>query len=302
MRVASAVPALTETLYALGVQPVAVSAACDYPPPVASTPTFVEPRIDETADSATIDERVSEHMQDAGGLYRIQASVLNRTNPDLILTEGTCDVCAVTDEQIRDTTTRLDVDAAIHSFHPHTLADTLEIIERLGTLLARPAEADRLLTNLRTRLAAVEARTSDRSLRPDTLVLDWTDPPMVAGHWTPELVDLAGGRALHAKPGRPAGSIDWERIRTADPEVLLVAPCGFDCTRGVEALHGLTERAGWAELSAVQNDQVYVLDGTQLINRPGPRLIESLELIESLLHEPPARLDGEGLVATASSG
>lgn len=298
MRVASVVPALTETLYALGVQPVAVSAACDYPPAVNSTPTVVEPRIDASADQATIDEQVTERMEDTGSLYRVDEAVLHRTDPDLILTQGTCEVCAVSDDQIRETASRADIDSTVHSFHPHTLSDTLELIERLGSILDVHDAAERLLTSLRHRISAVEHRASATTERPRVLVLDWTDPPMVAGHWTPELVDIAGGTPVLASPGQPAGGIAWETILQVDPEVLIVAPCGFDCGRGLDSVEGLSERSGWEDLSAVRQDEVYVMDGTQLINRPGPRLVDSLEVIESLLDGSP-ELDAELVVTPA---
>lgn len=303
MRVASSVPALTETLYALGVQPVAVSSACDYPPPVASTPSFIEPRIDESADAATIDAQVADLMEDSGSLYRIDDSVLVHTNPDLILTEGTCEVCAVTDDQISEAVDRVDIEPAVHSFHPHTLSDTLEIVNRLGSLLEADEEATRLLRNLRRRIAGVKDRASDRTRRPRTLVLDWTDPPMAAGHWTPELVELAGGEPLLATAGRPAGTVEWDSILDVDPEILILAPCGFDCARGVDALDTFRGYPGWEDISAVKQDRIYVLDGTQLINRPGPRLIDTLELIESVLVGPPSKEpDSQYVVAPPVSG
>jgi len=280
MRVVTLLPSATELVYALGVEPVAVSHECDWPPAARERPSVVRSRIDDDASSAEIDRQVLE-AERAGGVYEIDLDALSAADPDLIVTQGICDVCAVDRVLVRDAVADLGLDCGLLTTDPHSLADVFDDIERLGAALSREDRAAELLETLRARVERVRERVPDAP-RPRVAVLDWTDPVMTAGHWVPELVRSAGGDyGLAAETSVPR---EWSEIREYDPDRLVVAPCGFDLERTAATLDDLTRREGWTDLTAVREGRAYAVDGNQYLNRPGPRLVDSLELLAGLLH------------------
>ena len=282
MRVVSLLPSATEICCALGVDPVGVTHECDYPPRVADVPTVVRSRIDTDGSSRDIDDRVHDSLDD-GGVYELDRDRLRELDPDVVVTQGLCDVCAVDESVVRGTLSDLDLDADLVATHPHSLDDVFDDIARLGRALDRDAAAQTLVADLRERVAAVRETVPDGA-RPTATVLDWLDPVMVSGHWVPELVELAGGRFELGTAGDESGPVEWDRVRTADPDVLVAAPCGFGVDRTIASLADLTTRPGWDELRAVRDDRAVVVDGNHYVNRPGPRLVDTLEAFAWVLH------------------
>lgn len=294
MRIVTLLPSATEIVYALGAEPVAVSHECDFPPEAVERPAVNRSRVDPEARSADIDAQVVE-AERSDGVYEIDLDALERADPDLIVTQGICDVCAVDSVLVGDAVAELGLDTEILTTDPHSLGDVFSDIETIGEAIGREHRAGELVTELRERVRAVESRVegiTHTDERPRVAVLDWLDPVMVAGHWVPELVEIAGGSYDLAAPGDRSEPREWAEVREYDPEVLVAAPCGFDLERTDENLTDLTDRPGWADLSAVQEDRTVAIDGSAYLNRPGPRLVDSLELLARTVH-PEAFDDGD---------
>ena len=282
MRVVSLLPSATEIVSALGVEPVGVSHECDYPPAVTEKPAVNRSRVDAEASSAEIDSQVLE-AEEGEGVYDIDLATLDRLDPDLVVSQGICDVCAVDSVLVREAIDRLDLDCEVLTTDPHSIDDVLDDIRRVGRAVGREERAEELVADLEARVAAVEAATGSVERRPRVTVLDWTDPVMTAGHWVPEMVELAGGSEGFTEPGGASRPREWDAIREYDPEVLVVAPCGFDLDQTAENLADLTEREGWHDLTAVREGRAYALDGHRFMNHPGPRLVDSLEHLAGLV-------------------
>lgn len=284
MRVVTLLPSATEIVYALGIEPSAVSHECDYPPGARSKPVVNRSRIDETATSSEIDRQVLQAERDGIGVYEIDLDVLRETDPDLVITQGLCDVCAVDQVLVEDAIDELDLDCEILTTDPHSIDDILGDIRRIGRATGTETRSEKLIRTLRARIAGV--RTTARTLAPtaehQVVVLDWMDPVMTAGHWVPEMISIAGGSA----PFEGTASVprEWEDIAAADPDVLVVAPCGFDLDQTEANITDLTQRDGWDDLTAVNTDRAYAFDGHQYMNRPGTRIVDSLEYLAGLIH------------------
>ena len=287
MRVVSLLPSATEMLFALDIEPVGVSHECDFPPEAAELPAVNSSRVDATASSEEIDEQVQSAI-DEGGVYEIDRETLADLDPDVIVSQGICDVCAVEDSEIREAVADLELDAEVVTSDPHSLEDMLADIERLGDRLGRAEQAASVHTALESRVEAITDQTPTTG--PRVAVLDWLDPVMVAGHWVPEMVERAGGRYGLADPGERSRPREWADIHEYDPEVLVLAPCGFGLDQTRADLSAVTDREGWQDLSAVQNDHVYAIDGHHYMNRPGPRLVDSLAALAGAIH--PGSVDG----------
>jgi iron complex transport system substrate-binding protein len=287
MRVVSLLPSATEVLCALGVDPVGVTHECDYPPRVRDRPTVVHSTIDATGSSRSVDDRVQEAIE-MGGVYALDRDRLRDLDPDVVVTQGLCDVCAVDEAVVRDTIADLGIDADLVATHPHSLADVFDDVERIGRAVDRASAAEELVADLQSSVDAVRERAAGTDA-PTMTVLDWLDPVMVSGHWAPDLVSLAGGEFRLADPGERSGPVEWSTLRDADPEVLVAAPCGFSLDRTRESLPELTDRDGWDDLRAVRTGRVFAMDGDQYLNRPGPRLVDTLEHLAWMLH--PERFD-----------
>ena len=284
MRIATLLPSATEIVYALGLEPVAVSHECDHPSEAREKPAANRSRVDPDASSAEIDDQVLRAERDHGGVYEIDLETLRTVDPDLIVTQGVCDVCAVDRVLVEDAVERADLDARILTTDPHHLEDVFEDVRRIGRATGTDDRAEELVADLRDRVAAVESTAAEATHRPRVAVLDWMDPVMVAGHWVPELVESAGGAYGMADPGERSTPREWAEIVAYDPEVLVVAPCGFDLEQTAENASDLTAREGWSTLTAVESDRVYAMDGHGHVNRPGPRLVDTLEAIAGVVH------------------
>jgi iron complex transport system substrate-binding protein len=290
MRVVSLLPSATELLFALGVEPVGVSHECDHPPAARELPAVNRSRIDAGADSAEIDAQVQAAADD-GGVYDIDREQLAALDPDLVLSQGICDVCAVDEVLVREAVTELGLDADVLTTDPHRMEDVLDDVERVGAALGREAAAADLRADLEARIEAVAGRVGDDG--PRVGVLDWLEPSMVAGHWIPELVELAGGSYGLADPGARSRPREWDEIREYDPEILIAAPCGFGIEQTLDDRARLTDRPGWDGLAAVRRGDVYVVDGHHYVNRPGPRLVDTLEVFAAVVEGRADEVDEE---------
>lgn len=295
MKIVSLIPSATEIVAALGLADrlVGVTHSCDWPPGVMHLPRVTSTAIPKDATSAEIDRQVKASLSDGAPLYELDVDLLERLRPDLVLTQGVCDVCAVGETQALACLGGLSTRPEILSLHPHRFADVLADVRRVGAACGATDAADALLDEHRTRVERVRRRVLARPATPPTsvVVLEWIDPPYSCGHWTPDVVAMAGGREVLARPGDRSRRLDWAEIRAADPEVLVLACCGQDEARTLLDLEHLEAQPGFWELRAVRHGRIYVADGGALFSRPGPRLVDALELLAATLRgaEAPAR-------------
>lgn len=281
MNVVSTSPSSTEILYALGIEPVAVSHACDYPPQAGRRPAIDVSKVDAEA-SAARHEQVEAATAD-GHLYRMDADAIDAAEPDLVVTQGVCGVCAVDEVLVDETLADLDADPDVVALDASRLADVFECIRTVGEATGTRERAAALVTDLEDRLEAVERHVPSTD-RPRTVVLEWMDPVRPAGSWVPDVVESAGGDYGLGAAGDRSRVVKWAAVREYDPEVVVVAPCGFDAARTRRQLHELTDRPGWSELSAVRTGRVHVLDGSAYLTRWTPRLVDAVERLAALCH------------------
>lgn len=255
-----------------------MSHECDFPAAARSLPILTAPRLDPRASSIEIDRAVRGLVGQGLSVYDIDEQRLQALRPDLIVTQDTCQVCAVSLEEVRDATCRLlGSRVEILSLSPLTLTDALDDVARVGAATGTGAKAAALTRALRSRLAAL-ARETAAAATPRVLVLEWLDPPMIAGHWTPELIRIAGGEPILGHDGKPTGPIGWDAIAAAAPEVVLIIPCGFTVAQTLRELDTLRRQPAFAALPATRAGRVAIIDGNAYFNRPGPRLVDSAEI------------------------
>ncbi|MGH3442478.1 MAG: cobalamin-binding protein [Nitriliruptorales bacterium] len=296
-RVVSLLPSATETIAALGHAGVLVgrSHECDYPPGVTGLPVVSHPRRAPPATSAEIHRGVVELLQDVLSIYEVYPSALQAADPDLIITQDLCRVCAVAeDEVVAAAREHLGGEVEVLTSSPMTLADVFDDIERIGAALGDEPAADALVTNLREELAELAATVADRD-RPRLALLEWADPLMAGGNWAPELVEIAGAEPVLGNPGGHSPLITPDALRDADPEVILITPCGYGLPRAVADLEHLEKLDGWGDLTAVKSGRVAFADGSAYFNRPGPRLVDSAAIVAAVAHGvgPAMALEGE---------
>jgi iron complex transport system substrate-binding protein len=297
-RVVSLIASATEIVCALGARDLLVgrSHECDFPPDVTRLPSLTEPKFPVTGTSYDIDARVKAILQEGLSVYRVDAEKLQALRPDIIVTQDHCEVCAVS---LKDVEAALCAwsgqSVEIVSLKPDALADIWEDIAKVARALGRERQGERLVEQLKARMAKIAAQSSAARTRPRTVVIEWIDPLMAGGNWMPELVKMAGGENLFGATGQPSPWLDWEQIVVADPDLILVHSCGFDMARKLQEMPLLERRPGWRELKAVQRERVFVADGNQYFNRPGPRIVESLEMLAEILHPKlfPSRYEGK---------
>lgn len=267
-------------LFAIGAgsEVVGVTHECDYPPEALLRPKLTVAAGPDLQSPSEIDRHVRAAVHAGSSLYHLDGASLERLEPDLIVTQELCADCAVSYEIVAGAAKRLRSDPRVVSLEPASLGDVFANILFLGELSGRGREAEQVVAELNARVDALrEATKSPFDAR--TLVLEWTDPPMSAGHWIPELVELAGGVPLLANPGANSQRLEWSAILQADPAAVVVAPCGFDLVQTREAVAELNDIAEWQALSARRNGRVLLLDGNAYLSRPGPRLVEAAEIM-----------------------
>ena len=290
-RIASLLSAATEMLFALGLgdRVVAVSHECDWPPEANRLPRVTISHIAAAASSTAIDTQVRKLASSGKPLYGLDVDLLGQLAPDLIVTQQQCDVCAVsyTDVLAAVANDPRLAGCRVVALNPRGLGDVLADLRRVGEAAGAPDAAEQCIAALEARIEAVRQRTAmlAASERPRFVCIEWCEPLMLAANWVPEIVELAGGQNGLSIGGRHSTYHAWPDVLTYDPEVIVVSPCGFDLSRTLEEAHSLAKNVpGWATMAAVRTGRVYAVDGNAYLNRSGPRLIDSLEILAHLLH------------------
>jgi iron complex transport system substrate-binding protein len=285
MRVASLLPSATEMVHFAGAGEnlVGVTHECDYPPGVQNLPKLTSSKIGRSMTSAEIDAAIGRHLTDSGSIYALDVDLLAELSPDLILTQGLCDVCAVSMNLVEEAASTLESKPEIVSLNPASLGDVLEDAARIGEALGRGKETGEKIAALRERLARVEEAVAGLP-RPRVGCIEWLDPPFSAGHWVPEMVRIAGGEELFSGPGEPSVRLTWPDVFEAAPEVLVLMPCGFGVERTIYEARALPEVPGWDGLPAVEDGRVWAVGANSYFSRPAPRLIEGVEILARILH------------------
>ena len=291
-RIVSLLPSATEIICALGAQDrlVGRSHECDVPAAVQQLPVCSRPRADLHGSSVQIDATVRDLVRQGLSVFEVLAEQLREVEPDLIVTQVQCAVCAVS---------YAEVEAAlgawtghkptILSLEPNALGDVFADIQNVANALQLEQAGQRLRAGMREQMRAIDAGANGIAGAPSVVCLEWIEPLMAAGNWIPELVDFAGGDNLLGKRGEHSPWIEWQQVIDADPDVLVIMPCGFDLERTRTQARALLALPGYQQLSAVRCDQVFVVDGHHFFNRPGPRLLQSLEILAEIFH--PDRFD-----------
>jgi iron complex transport system substrate-binding protein len=294
-RAISLLPAATEIVGALGLldRLAGVSHECDFPPEVDALPRVTRcPIHGQGLASAEVDRWVRETLAAKGTLYSLDGELVRRLRPDVILTQRLCDVCAVDYGTVESFARTLPGPPRVLNLEPSSLEDVLGDVRAVAEALGAPARAEPVIAVLRRRVEEVRVRAAAAATRPRCLLLEWVDPPFCAGHWGPELVATAGGADPLGRPGAKSVRVPWQAVVEARPEVLVLALCGWKAARALEDLPLLRARPGWADLPAVRSGRVHAVDADAYFSRPGPRLVDSLEILAGLLHpgifgEPP---------------
>ena len=280
MRIASLVPSATEMLFALGVgdRVVAVTHECDYPPAAARLPRLTRSVIPAGLSTAEIDRAVRERTERGEALYELDEEGLAEAAPDLVVTQAVCEVCAVSYDDVVAVAARVPSRPRVLSLDPSTLGDVLADVERLAGAVGAPDAGTALVRDAERRLDRIRAAVSGEP-RPRVLALEWLAPPFVGGHWVPEMIEVAGGRDVLGRPGEPSRTSSWDAVRGGRPEVVVVMPCGYDreTALGEARDHAL-------ELGSLGARAVYAVDAAAYFSRPGPRLVDGVELLAHVLH------------------
>jgi iron complex transport system substrate-binding protein len=290
-RVASLLPSATDIVGALGLESwlVGVSHECDWPPSVRRLPQLTRSLVPAERPPAEVEALVNQSLHQHSSLYDLDADLLRKLKPDVILTQELCDVCAVSYDQVLGASRLLRQDGddpAIVSLEPGKLGDVLQTIEVVADQLGVGERGRTLVADLRRRVDELSERGASLPRRAMVLVMEWPDPPWLGGHWVPEMVTIAGGQNIPLQQechGVPSVRMSWEEIATSDPDVIVVAPCGYDRARAAEAIGDLRAHPGWRSLRAVQNRRVYPVDANSYWSRPGPRLLDGIVELQQIL-------------------
>ena len=277
----------TEIVCALGYEDILVARSheCDYPVSVTTLPACTESKIDTRNTSREIDDQVKSIVEQGLSVYRVDGDLLKQLQPDVIVTQTQCEVCAASPKDLeRAVRNWTGAEPRIVSLEPNALADVWTDIQNVAESLGAPDRGERLVAELQARMDAIEALADQSDHRPSVACIEWIDPLMAAGNWMPELVAMAGGENVFGEAGRHSPWLTWEAICRADPDIVLILPCGYDIAESRRNMPALTGRTEWSDLSAVTTGRVYIADGNQYFNRPGPRLVESLEILAELSH------------------
>jgi iron complex transport system substrate-binding protein len=285
LRIVTLLPSATEIVCALGFEDrlVGRSHECDFPRSVTRLPALTEAKFNPEGTSAEIDERVKKIVGDALSVYRVDAAKLRELRPDVIVTQSQCEVCAVSERDVEAAVAEwLGAQPKIVSLAPYCLDDIFIDMQRVADALDAHARGTDLVEQLRARLGKIADKARGASNRPSVATIEWIDPLMAAGNWMPTLVEMAGGANLFGKAGEHSPWMKFEDLAAKNPDLILISPCGFSIDRAAQDLPALTNRAEWRALKAVRNGRVFLADGNQYFNRPGPRIAESLEILAEI--------------------
>ena len=292
MRIVSLLPAATEILYAIGAgdSVVGVTHECDFPAEAVTKPALIRPRIDVAAVPAEIDRQVRELIGRHESIYSLDAELLLQLDPDLIVTQDLCHVCAASSDDLAAAVSRFPASRQprVVSFTPRTLREVWQGIRDIAEAADCASEGEALAGWLALEVSTVCEAVQESTPRPRVLCLEWFDPPYAGGHWVPEMVRLAGGIDVIGREGEPSFSMDWQDVLSARPEIVVLMSCGYNLERNINVWRSTKRPAGWHQIPAVQNDRIYAVDANSYFSRPGPRLSEGVALLATILH--PTRL------------
>lgn len=285
MRIISLVPNGTEILFAVGAGDLVlgVSHECDFPPEARTRPILTGSALTPGMSPSEVDQAVSAQVGSGLSLYTLDEARIAELAPDLIVTQQLCPVCAVSTEQVDGAVRPLPRCPDLLSLDPKTLTDVLADIRRVGEVTGRTSAAEALIDDLERRLDAVRSRVADRP-RPRVLALEWLDPFFAGGHWVPEMIEIAGGTDVIARPGDHSRRLTWDEVQAADPDILVVMPCGFDEAGARDQIGLIADRPEWRALRAVREGRVHPMDANGCFSRPGPRLVDGIETMARIFH------------------
>ncbi len=285
MRIASLLPSATEIVCALGLSDalVGISHDCDYPPEIRQKPVLSEAIVSKALPSGVIESRIRGQVHTGKSVYHLDEAQLARLRPEVILTQELCAVCAPSYTLVKQAAKVLDAETKLVSLEPLGLMDILDNILLVGELTGTRARAEAMVSRLHGRIEQVRTKAAGLPA-PRVACLEWLDPLYAAGHWVPEMVAIAGGQVVVGRAREPSCVVEWETVRAAEPEVVVLMPCGFNVQRIRSELHLMTDRPGWNALPAVRNGRVYLTDAGSYFSRPGPRVVDGLEILVTILH------------------
>ncbi len=291
-RILSLIPSSTEIVCALGFenQLIGRSHECDFPSSVQKLSSCTAPKFKVEGTSAEIDQRVKSILKNALSVYQIDEKKLQQMQPDIIITQAQCEVCAVSLKDVENAVCEwVESRPQIVSLEPNQLSDIWKDFINIAEALGVKEQGHELVSQLKQRMNKIAQKTINFPQKPTVVCIEWIEPLMSAGNWMPELIEMGGGINLFGVAGEHSPLMSWEQLLEANPDVILVMPCGFNLSRSKAEMSSLSKKPEWSQLNSVQNQQVYLTDGNQYFNRPGPRLVESLEIIAEILH--PAHFD-----------
>jgi iron complex transport system substrate-binding protein len=285
MKICSLLPSATEILFALGLgdQVAGVSHECDFPPEARFKPVLIKSRISHTESAAAIDRQVREFLERGESLYSVDFEKLRAMEPDIIVTQDLCHVCAATPDDLGAALAHLKHQPQIVTLNPHSLADVCADIRTVGEATGRAEQANAVVAEFERGIAEVEQSVAGLD-RPRVLCLEWLDPPYVAGHWVPEMVERAGAVDVLGHAGKPSFRVDWETALATRPEVIVVMPCGYSLGTAEAEFRKLPLPRGWSDLPAVRDGRVFIVEASGYFSRPGPRLAAGMAVLASAIH------------------
>ena len=286
MRICSLLPSATETLFELGAggSVLGVTFECDYPPEARRKRVIVRTRLRHSENPAEIDRQVNEFVARGESLYEVDIEALQALQPDLIITQDLCHVCAASPGDLASALAETERKPEILSLRPQSLADVWTDIQTIGTTIGRASQARELVGKLEGRVAAVAQAGVHSPTRPRVACIEWLDPPFAAGHWVPEMVDCAGGMDVLGNAAIPSCRTTWADVLKANPEVIVIMPCGYGLEEVVKQFNLMIRPEGWESLHAVRDGRVYAVDASGYFSRPGPRLAGGVEILAGILH------------------
>ena len=285
-------------MHALGFgdQMVGRSHECDFPTQVKELPVCTGPKFKTDGTSYEIDQRVKEIVQESLSVYRVDAEKLNELKPTHIITQAQCEVCAVSLKDVEEAACQIITsNPLIISLQPDSLADIFEDVRRIAKGLGVIPVGEMMVAQLKSRMEAVAQKARALKSKPRVALVEWIEPMMAGGNWMPELIEMAGGINLFGEAGKHSPWMNWEDLVAAEPDIIIVSPCGFDIERTMQEMYLISDRKEYAGLKAAKNGKVFVADGNQYFNRPGPRVLESLEMLAEMLHPEEFKFAHEGV-------
>lgn len=285
-RIISLLPAATEIICALGLENCLVgrSHECDYPASIQKLPICSDAKFIAGSDSSQIDAQVKEILSDAVSIYKIDQELIKSLKPTHIITQAQCEVCAVSEKDVEEALSNLiSQETSLISLQPNTLWDILKEIKEVAKTLGVEEKGNELVEDLEERIDLVKHKLKFFPDKPKVVIIEWLSPIMVAGNWIPELVEIAGGQSLLAENGKHSPLVDWQQIYDANPDVLIIAPCGFSIARTLQEIDLILNLPGLRDLTAVKNNRVYIADGNAYFNRSGPRIVDTIEMLAEMI-------------------